>query len=123
MGEDLTLTIRARTRSTDPIGVVLPGLTGFTIVGSREVSEVTIEGVGGPVRTTTRELQLRAGRIGPVVYASSIAVYGPNGTIGGDDPPGTLYGVYKRANEGTAQRYFEDYGVSSIGLRPKILVV
>src|SRR5438876_500506 len=42
VGEDLTLTIRARTRSTDPIGVVLPGLTGFTIVGSREVSEVPI---------------------------------------------------------------------------------
>jgi len=66
-GEDLTLTIRARTRSAEPIGVVLPGLTGFTIVGSREVSEVTIEGVGGPVRTTTRELQLRAGRPGTLV--------------------------------------------------------
>ena len=26
--------------------------------------------------------------------------------------------MFKRANEGTAQRYFEDYGVSSIGLRP-----
>jgi nucleoside-diphosphate-sugar epimerase len=26
--------------------------------------------------------------------------------------------VYKRANEGTALRYREDYGVSSIGLRP-----
>ncbi|HEV2751267.1 MAG TPA: BatD family protein [Gemmatimonadales bacterium] len=66
-GEDLTLTIRARTRSPEPIGVVLPGLTGFTIVGSREVSEVTIGGVGGPVRTTTRELQLRAGRPGTLV--------------------------------------------------------
>ena len=66
-GEDLTLTIRARTRSAEPIGVVLPGLTGFTIVGSREVSEVTIEGVGGPVRTTTRELQLRAARPGTLV--------------------------------------------------------
>ncbi len=59
-----------------------------------------------------------AGQVGPVVYASSIAVYGPKGTLAGDDAPGTLYGVYKRANEGTAQRYFEDYGVSSIGLRP-----
>ncbi len=66
-GEDLTLTIRARTRSPEAIGVVLPGLTGFTIVGSREVSEVTIEGVGGPVRTTTRELQLRAARPGTLV--------------------------------------------------------
>jgi UDP-glucuronate 4-epimerase len=60
----------------------------------------------------------RAGRIGHVVYASSVAVYGPAGTLAGDDVPGTLYGVYKRANEGTARRYLEDYGVSSIGLRP-----
>jgi UDP-glucuronate 4-epimerase len=52
----------------------------------------------------------RADRIGPVVYASSIAAYG--------DPPSTLYGVFKEANEKTAVRYFEDFGVSSIGLRP-----
>ena len=60
----------------------------------------------------------REGAISHVVYASSIAVYGPAGTLAGDDVPGTLYGVYKRANEGTAHRYLEDYGVSSIGLRP-----
>ena len=52
----------------------------------------------------------RADRIGPLVYASSIAAYGT--------PPSTLYGVFKRTNEETAVRYFEDYGVSSIGLRP-----
>jgi UDP-glucuronate 4-epimerase len=52
----------------------------------------------------------RAERIAPLVYASSIAAYG--------DPPSTLYGVFKRANESTAARYFEDYGASSIGLRP-----
>ena len=63
-------------------------------------------------------LHRRAGQFGPLVYASSIAVYGPQGTLAGDDVPGTLYGVYKRANEGTARRYFDDYGVSSIGLRP-----
>jgi UDP-glucuronate 4-epimerase len=56
--------------------------------------------------------------MGPVVYASSIAAYGANGTLGAGDHPGTLYGVYKRANESTAVRYYEDYGVSSIGLRP-----
>ena len=60
----------------------------------------------------------RADRMGPLVYASSIAVYGAAGTLAADDHPGTLYGVFKRANEGTALRYFEDYGVSSIGLRP-----
>jgi UDP-glucuronate 4-epimerase len=60
----------------------------------------------------------RKDRIGHVVYASSIAVYGAGGTLDAADVPGTLYGVTKRANEGTALRYSEDYGVSSIGLRP-----
>jgi len=60
------------------------------------------------------EAARRAGMTGPVVYASSIAVFGPTeGTL-----PQTLYGVFKRANEETALRYFEDYGVPSIGLRP-----
>ena len=54
----------------------------------------------------------RRGRIAPVVYASSIAA------LGDDEHPSTLYGVFKWANEGTGIRYFEDYGVSSIGLRP-----
>jgi nucleoside-diphosphate-sugar epimerase len=54
----------------------------------------------------------RKGRLAPLVYASSIAA------LGDGDHPSTLYGVFKWANEGTAERYFEDYGVSSIGLRP-----
>jgi UDP-glucuronate 4-epimerase len=49
----------------------------------------------------------------PVVYASSIAALSQR-----DAHPSTLYGVFKLANEGTAIRYFEDFGVSSIGLRP-----
>jgi UDP-glucuronate 4-epimerase len=60
----------------------------------------------------------RADRMGPLVYASSIAAFGAAGTMRDEDQPGTLYGVYKRANESTALRYFEDFGVSSIGLRP-----
>jgi UDP-glucuronate 4-epimerase len=60
----------------------------------------------------------RRGGIGPVVYASSVAVYGTAGTLDGGDPPQTLYGAYKRANETTAIRYAEDFGVPSIGLRP-----
>jgi UDP-glucuronate 4-epimerase len=54
----------------------------------------------------------RKGRIAPLVYASSIAA------LGDGDHPSTLYGVFKWANEGTGERYFEDYGVSSIGIRP-----
>jgi UDP-glucuronate 4-epimerase len=60
----------------------------------------------------------RSDRMGPLVYASSIAVYGAAGTLDAGDHPGTLYGVTKRANESSALRYFEDYGLSSIGLRP-----
>lgn len=60
-----------------------------------------------------------------VVYASSIAVYGPRdayppGLLMHDAPldPRNLYGVYKQANEGTARIYYADNGISSIGLRP-----
>jgi UDP-glucuronate 4-epimerase len=49
----------------------------------------------------------------PVVYASSIAALAEPGAH-----PSTLYGVFKLANEGTAERYFADYGVQSVGLRP-----
>ena len=60
-----------------------------------------------------------------VAFASSIAVYGvadeyPEGLIGHEAPlnPHTLYGVYKVANENTARLYWQDYGISSVGLRP-----
>ena len=48
------------------------------------------------------------GRVRGLAYASSIAAYDAS----------TLYGVYKRANEGTAEIYWQDRGVASIGLRP-----
>lgn len=60
-----------------------------------------------------------------VAYASSVAVYGPPEAYehavlpaGSPQDPRTLYGVYKRANEGTARLYAQDYGVSSVALRP-----
>jgi nucleoside-diphosphate-sugar epimerase len=61
----------------------------------------------------------RAGRMAPVVYASSIAALdAADDTGAGDGAPGTLYGVYKRANEGTAALYWRDWEVASVGLRP-----
>jgi UDP-glucuronate 4-epimerase len=63
----------------------------------------------------------RRDRISHVVYASSIAAYdSPNGL---PQPsmtalPGTLYGIYKRAGEQTAMRYWLDERLPSIGLRP-----
>lgn len=63
-----------------------------------------------------------------VVYASSAAVYGmsedyPEPRVQHDaiQKPITHYGVYKLANEGTARIYFQDDGVTSIGLRPYVV--
>ena len=62
----------------------------------------------------------------PVVYTGSIGMY----SLSDVDPvsgrleedaeahPGNHYGVYKRANEGTAGSYWTDSGVPSVGLRP-----
>jgi len=72
------------------------------------------------------ESALAAGdQVRGLVYASSVAVFGPpelypGGRAMDDSPPvpGTLYGVYKQANEGTARIYAQDHGVPSVGLRP-----
>jgi len=60
-----------------------------------------------------------------LAYASSIAVYGPPedyvvDILPHDAPmlPRTLYGVYKVANEGLADVYWRDHGISSTTLRP-----
>jgi nucleoside-diphosphate-sugar epimerase len=70
------------------------------------------------------EAARRAG-LDRVVYASSVAVYGagedyPDEILdeGHSPHPRTHYGVYKLANEGTARIYWQDNGLSSIGLRP-----
>jgi nucleoside-diphosphate-sugar epimerase len=52
----------------------------------------------------------------PVVYASSIAALDADGLSAGQ--PSTLYGVFKRANEQTADVYLRESGVASVGLRP-----
>ena len=64
----------------------------------------------------------RAERMGPVVYASSVAAYDAldegESEAAMQGVPSTLYGVYKRANEGTATVYAQERGVASVGLRP-----
>lgn len=66
-----------------------------------------------------------AEQVQSVVYASSVAVYGPAseyqpGPIAFDAPllPTTLYGVTKEANEWTAKIYWQDHEVRSVGVRP-----
>ena len=60
-----------------------------------------------------------------VAYASSVAVFGqseeyPEGVLGNDalQKPHTHYGIFKQANEGTAKIYWQDDGLTSVGLRP-----
>jgi nucleoside-diphosphate-sugar epimerase len=60
-----------------------------------------------------------------LVYTSSAAVFGahsdyPPGPLPDHAPlkPRTHYGYFKCCNEGNARVYFQDFGVSSIGLRP-----
>jgi UDP-glucuronate 4-epimerase len=54
--------------------------------------------------------------LAPVVFASSIAALDAEGTA--TEPPATLYGVFKRANEHTAAVYHVESGIASVGLRP-----
>jgi len=60
-----------------------------------------------------------------VVYVSTTALYGlseeyPEEPLANDAPlkPHSHYGVYKQANEGNAAIYYQDDGLSSVGLRP-----
>ncbi len=60
-----------------------------------------------------------------LVYTSSAAVFGapsdyPEGPLRDGVPlkPTTHYGYFKCCNEGNARVYFQDFGLSSIGLRP-----
>jgi len=84
VGEELTLTVRARTRSVDAVEIVLPSLNGFAIVGSRDMTEVAINGASGSTRTTVRELQLRAQQPGALLIGPVRARQG--GSIVSTDP-------------------------------------
>jgi len=96
------------------------GITGVIHLAALQVPFVRADPVAGAavnVGGTVNVLEAvrrRGEGMAPVVYASSIAALAePPGAY-----PSTLYGVFKLANEGTAARYYEDYGVRSVGLRP-----
>jgi UDP-glucuronate 4-epimerase len=67
----------------------------------------------------------RLDRIPGVAYASSAAVYGPEDRSpapeSGGCSPGTHYGVFKLANEGTARVAWQDDRVPSLGIRPYVV--
>jgi nucleoside-diphosphate-sugar epimerase len=75
--------------------------------------------------TVFEAVRQSGGQVQRLVYASSGAVFGPpeiygKGPLADDVPlaPATHYGVFKCCNEGNARVYYQDYGLSSIGLRP-----
>lgn len=63
-----------------------------------------------------------------VVWASSVAVYGPpeyysNQVVNEDAPtnPNTVYGACKVLDEYMGKHYYEKFGVDNIGLRPTVV--
>lgn len=70
-------------------------------------------------------IKARLNRIRGLAYASSAAVYNASDPSpapeSGGTAPGTLYGVFKAANEGTARVYWHDSDVASIGIRPYVV--
>ena len=70
-------------------------------------------------------IKARLNRIRGLAYASSAAVYNASDPSpapeSGGTAPGTLYGVFKAANEGTAHVYWHDNDVASIGIRPYVV--
>jgi nucleoside-diphosphate-sugar epimerase len=70
-------------------------------------------------------VRLAGDQVKRLVYASTAAVFGPPekypaGPLADDVKlfPATHYGHFKVCNEGNAAVYFQDFGLSSIGLRP-----
>jgi hypothetical protein len=62
VGEELIYSVRAVSRSSEPISITLAPFNGFEIVARSERTEVSVS--GGPTRTTLLEIRLRALRPG-----------------------------------------------------------
>jgi nucleoside-diphosphate-sugar epimerase len=114
--------------------VVDNGITHIIHLAALQVPFVRADPVQGArvnvVGTTIvfETIKRHAGQVRGLAYASSLGVYGPPdlyppGPLAHDAPlkPPTLYGVFKQANEGTAQIYLQEHGIQSIGLRPYIV--
>jgi nucleoside-diphosphate-sugar epimerase len=98
-------------------GLQVPVCRADPILGARVNVQGTLD-----VFEAVRQSQ---GQVRRLVYASSAAVFGPPedyppGPLADDVPlrPTTHYGYFKCCNEGNARVYFQDHGLSSVGLRP-----
>ncbi|MBI1915915.1 MAG: NAD(P)-dependent oxidoreductase [Planctomycetes bacterium] len=116
-GLKTALTNHSITHVVHLAGLQVPVCRADPILGAR----VNVLGTLA-VFEAVRALQSQVQRL---VYASSAAVFGPPEdyphTPIPDDvklAPTTHYGFFKCCNEGNARIYFQDHGLSSIGLRP-----
>jgi nucleoside-diphosphate-sugar epimerase len=99
-------------------GLQVPSCRADPILGAR-VNILGTLAVFEAVRQSHRQVER-------LVYASSAAVFGPPEAYGQEGPlpddvplvPSTHYGVFKHCNEENARIYFQDFGLSSVGLRP-----
>lgn len=131
--EVLSRVTAVRTDLTVPeeVNEVLDGATHVIHLGALQVPFCRADprsgaavNVGGTINVFEAAL---AHDIRHVVYASSVAVYGPMAdpdeliTDATPFDPRTLYGSYKVANEHAARVYEAEHGLATIGLRPHTL--
>jgi nucleoside-diphosphate-sugar epimerase len=112
-----TLTAQAITHVIHLAGLQVPTCRANPLLGAR----VNIQGT----LAVFEAVKAAQPAIQRLVYASSAAVYGPPeaypvGPLADDVPlkPTTHYGYFKVCNEGNARIYYQDFGLSSVGLRP-----
>ncbi|HEX2451660.1 MAG TPA: BatD family protein [Gemmatimonadales bacterium] len=92
LGDDLVYSVQAISRSTAPLRILVPTISGFEIIGRSERSSVSH--FGGSSRSTTLELRLRALKPGKWAIGPARAVQGgeevvaPAVTVRVDDLPG-----------------------------------
>ncbi len=72
VGEQVTLTIQVRAETAESPSLELPSLAGFAVIGTREATEVTLQGGGiqGVARAVARSITLRAERAGTLTIGA-----------------------------------------------------
>jgi len=112
-----TITDKAITHIIHLAGLQVPTCRADPILGAK-VNIIGTLAVFEAIRATGKQVER-------LVYASSAAVYGgpdkyTNSPLSDDVllMPSTHYGAFKCCNEANARLYFQDNGLSSVGLRP-----
>lgn len=67
VGDQVTLTVEVRVSGGESPRLELPPLDGFSVLGTREAADVSLQGVNGLMRTAVRALTLQAERPGRLV--------------------------------------------------------